>query len=113
MRDENIMLRAVGRAKINELVDVILNTRLAENGVGDQRGAHAADGKPIRARSAIDMICRLPASARAHMLDRDRRISRNMFTQEICNRPCPQVGRAARRAAQNDCNRFVLIKRRL
>jgi hypothetical protein len=41
--DKKIMLRAVRRAEINQLVEIVSNTGFAQHGVGDQRSAHAAD----------------------------------------------------------------------
>ncbi len=111
--DEQVVLRAVGRAEINQLVDVVLHARRAEHGVGHQRGPHAADGQAVGLGDAIDVIGRLPSAARTHVLHDDGRISRNMLAQNVDHSARSQIRRSRRRPAENDGDRFVLIERRL
>ena len=88
VRNEQIVLRAVGRPQINEPVDIILHSRLAQHRVCDQRSAHTADGQPVGLGDFIDVIRRLPSTAGRHILHDDGGIPRDMLAQKIDHGPC-------------------------
>ncbi len=99
MRDEQVVLDAVRRAEIGELVDVVLHPRGAEHRVGHQRRTHAAHGQAVGFGHAVNMIGRLPAAASAHVLHDDHRIPGDMFAPDIDHAARPQIRRSRRRTA--------------
>src|SRR5215831_19398321 len=105
------MLRAVRSPEIDEFVDVILNPRFTQHRVGYQGSSHAPDRKAVRSPSPINVVGGLPSSPGCHILDNDSGVSGDVFTQDRSDGSGPHVRRATRRAAQNNRNRFVLIKR--
>ena len=107
------MLRAVRRAKIDKFIDVVLHAGLAQHRVGDEGGAHAANGKTVGLGDFVHMIGGLPAAAGGHVLHNDRRIAGHMFAQDVDDRARAHIRRAGGRPAENDVDRFVGEKRRL
>jgi len=73
------MLRAVRRAEIMELVDVVLNTGYSQDRVCHQGGSHAADRKAVRPRVSVNVIGGLSPSPCCHILDDQNRVSGNML----------------------------------
>src|SRR5262249_25949349 len=108
---KNIMLRTVRSPEIDEFVDVILNPRFTQHRVGYQGSSHAPDRKAVRSGSPKNVVGGLPSSTGCHILDNDSGVSGDVFTQDRSDRSGPHVRRATRRPAQNNRNRFVLIKR--
>src|SRR5262245_58117260 len=77
--EKHIMRFAVRRAEIDELVEVVLNSGLAQN----RRRHHAtrctADNQAICTRAAIKIVRGLGASGARHKFDHDRWISGDML----------------------------------
>ena len=111
--DKQIVLRAIGRAEIDELVDIVLHARLAQHGIGDQRRAHAADGQPVGFGDFVNVVGGLPAAARSHVLHDNHGIARNIFAQNVDHRARPHIRRTRRRSAENHRDGFVLVERNL
>lgn len=70
---------AVGRAEVDQLVNIILHASFPEDGICYQGSAHAAHHEAIRGCRPIDVVCGLPTSPRCHVLHDYGRVSRNMF----------------------------------
>ena len=103
-------MSAIGRAQVDQLVDVVFNTWLAQDRVCHQGCSHTADRQPIRACDSINMVSSLTPASRRHVLNDDVWASGNIFAQKRSHGPRPQIRRSRRRTAQNNSNRFVLIE---
>src|ERR1044071_5886990 len=104
------MLGAVGRAEVDKFVDVVLHAGLAEHRVGDQGSTHAADGEPVRFGDFENVIGRLAAAARLHVLDDDVGTAGDVPAKNVDHGAGAQVGRTRRRSAQHDTDRLIGIE---
>ncbi len=104
---KNILRCAVGRAKVNQLVDIILDARRAEHRVGDQTGADIGEDQAI-GFGVIDIVCRLSTAAARHELRDDDRLARKIFPQKWNGRLRAQRAGAARLAPLDQYNRLAL-----
>jgi len=75
--------------------------------------AHGADSEAVRAAVAVQVVSRLSASATFHVLNGNRRISRNVFAQDRHHGFNAQIASPSGSRAGNHRNCLILIERRL
>src|SRR5919108_2549778 len=107
---KDMWVTAIRRSQVNEFVDVVQNSSLADDSSRHQRGKHTADGQPVRTRCSINVVCGFPTSAAGHVLDHDCRISWDVLAQKRYNRSYAQVCRAAGIGSRYHTDGLILIK---
>ncbi len=80
-RDEDIIELVLGRAEIDELVDIVLHAGFSEHGVRDDAAGNAEQSKTVGAGAVVEMIGRFPTSRAGHVLKRDGRIAGDVLGQ--------------------------------
>src|SRR5262249_47478864 len=107
-RIKNILRRTVGRAEIDQLVDVVLDSRGAEYCVGDQAGTDISDGQAIRLGIAGNIVGRLSSTTPRDKSANDNRFGGNILTQKRDQRWRAQGSRSSRFAALDEHDSFAL-----
>ena len=79
-RGEYILRGTIGRAKVDQLINVILNAYGAEHGVGNQTGADIANREAIRLGVLRDVVGRFAATTPGHILGHDERANTSLET---------------------------------
>jgi hypothetical protein len=102
-----------GGAEVNELVDIVLNAGLAEDGIGHDAARNTEQRETVGAGGVVKMIGCLSAAAPRHILKSDSRISRNVFGEDRCQGFSAQVTHPSGTRTNDESNRLSLVKRRL
>jgi hypothetical protein len=101
------------RSQINELIDIVLNARFAQDRVRYDAAGDSEERETIGASGVVKMIRRLSPPCPSHILKRDCWISRNVFDKNRCQGSSPQVTHSAGTGADDKSYGFSLIKGRL
>src|SRR5262245_40031525 len=83
-RIKKVVQHVLGGTEVNQLVDIVLNTGLSEDGIGHDAAGNTKQGKTVGTCGVVKMIGRLPTAASRHILKNDGRISGNMFGEDRC-----------------------------
>jgi hypothetical protein len=113
MGNEEIMLRAIGSAEVDQFVEFVLH-------IPARRALRWRPKQLPYCRSSTRRVWRLyrhdsPPAVRhhGHVLHDYVGITRDMFAQNVNDRACAQVRRTRRWSAEDHLNGLVLIERRL
>ena len=108
--DKNIMRAGVGRAEINEPIDVVIHSGFAQDGAGDVANANVGEGQAVRTSPVIHVIRRLTSAGARHELHHHCWIAGDMLGQVWNERARAPFAYAAGRAAADERDGFALKK---
>src|SRR5918993_1412090 len=101
------------RSQVNELINIVLNARFAQDRVRYDAAGDPEERETVGASGVVKMIGRFSPPCTGHILERDCRISRNVFDKNRCQGSSAQVTHSAGTGADDESYRFSLVKGRL
>jgi hypothetical protein len=111
--DKDVIELVLGRAQVNQFVDIVLHAGFAEHGVRDDAARDPVESKAVGASSAVEMIGRFSSAGTRHVLKRDCRVSWDVLGKHRRQRFGAKIAHAPGTSADDKRDRLALIKGRL
>src|SRR5688572_4952216 len=112
-RKENKVKHALGRAEIDQLVEIVLDAGFAQDCVRYHAAGNACDGEPVRPSGAVHVIGRLSASGARHVLRHDGWVSRNVLRKKCRDGFTPKISGSARPDTVDESDGLAFVERAL